>query len=813
MKRHSIISVVSLIVAVQLVWFNLSRAQDDVFNVGQGSLRILPDNGNTIDRPVIDLPLKHTTVNASISGFLSRVTVTQHFENNQNHPVEAVYVFPLPDQAAVDSMTMTIGEKVIKGVIKERHEAEKIYDEARSSGKTASLLTQERPNIFTQSVANIIPGDRIDITISYVQDLKYDDGQYEFNFPMVVGPRFIPGTPIGHSGGGWAHDTDQVPDASRISPPVLKPGVRSGHDIEVHVTLDAGLPIRDLQSPSHQINLEYQNEQSATVSLRPSDTVPNKDFILRYAVSGKLPEAALLTHADDRGGFFSLMIQPPVDVDIREVTPKEMIFVVDCSGSMMGAPIEKAKEAMRKCIAGMNPKDSFQIIQFSNSASGFSPRPVPNTSENVKRGLAFIDQMSGSGGTQMIEGIKASLDYPADPARLRIVFFMTDGYIGNETEILAAIEQRLRNARLFSFGVGSSVNHYLLDRMAEVGRGFVQYVRPDEDTQRAVDLFYHRIQNPLLTDISVDWNGLDIKDVYPAVIPDLFSAQPVILHGRYGRAGSAAITVHGKYHGSDWSQRIDIELPETEPDHDVLASIWARSRIKMLMSRMFQRNEPEIVREITDLAIQYRLMSQYTAFVAVSEEIRNKDGRLETVQIPVEIPDMVSYEGVFGDSDASIVSKAIGYVAGGSAKGLPAPSQAIKSKSYSVAQESRGMDVMEELEASRTTQDAPRNKNEEKSDHQVVHFQIGMVSGGVTRTSAEKALDAIMESLKTAISNQTTGSMILQLTVDRYGNIQKVDVLKNSFADKILEKTLIERIQKDMKLDTGDGSVTLEIRV
>jgi len=255
------------------------------------------------------------------------------------------------------------------------------------------------------------------------------------------------------------------------------------------------------------------------------------------------------------------MIQPKAELRAEEITPKEMIFVVDNSGSMSGYPIEKAKEAVRRCLRGMNPNDSFQVIRFSESASALSDRPLPNTPGNVKKGLKYVDDMQGMGGTEMIEGIKASLSYPPDPERVRIVCFMTDGYIGNENEILAAIEKLLGNARLFSFGVGSSVNRYLLDRMAEVGRGMVQYVRPDEETETCVSRFYERIDKPFLMDIDIDWNGLKVTDLYPRRIPDLFSAQPVIIHGRYTQAGKTEITLNGTVGGEAYSQPLAVELP------------------------------------------------------------------------------------------------------------------------------------------------------------------------------------------------------------------------------------------------------------
>ena len=634
-------------------------------NITSGTLMVLTNDSQV--QGILEFPLEHTDVVAEISGFVARVEVTQKFTNPYSDRIEAIYVFPLPQNAAVDDMIMKVGNRTIRGVIKTREEAKKIYEDAKNAGKIASLLEQERPNIFTQSVANIMPGDEILITIRYIQTLKYDDGGYEFVFPMVVGPRYIPGSPTGKQAGGWAPDTDKVPDASRITPPVLKPGMRSGHDISLKVSLDSGVPIQDIRSKSHDVHIETEGKSKAYIILQENDSIPNKDFILNYDVAGKKPEFAILTHRtrDELGessGFFTLMIQPQAEFENDEITPKEMVFVVDCSGSMSGKPMEKAKEAMRHSIRNMNPNDSFQIIRFSSSASKFSPKPLPNTEKNVEKGLEYINAMSGSGGTRMIEGIKASLSYPNDPEKMRIVLFMTDGYIGNEEEILAAIEDMLGDSRLFSFGVGSSVNRYLLERMAEAGRGTVQYVRPDEDTDFAVSKFYERISNPYLTDISIDWDGLDVDDVYPKRIPDLFSAQPVLIHGRYTTPGSGKIRLIGNIAGKESITEIDVEFPKENEENAGLVSIWARTRVNDLMNQMYHGENPGIVEEITNIGLEFRIMTKYTSFVAVEEKITSVDGGPpKTVMVPVEMPEGVSYEGVFGHESEDMTAMVGGY--------------------------------------------------------------------------------------------------------------------------------------------------------
>ncbi len=611
-------------------------------------------------------PLKHTAVKAEITGFLAGVTVTQEFENDSSEAIEAVYTFPLPHQAAVDDMTLVIGERVVRGKIKPRDEARAIYEAARRAGRLAGLLDQERPNIFTQSVANIPPGQRVRITIHYVEILRYEDGGYEFAFPMVVGPRYIPGRPTGRQGGGWSPDTDRVPDASRITPPVTPPGTRAGHDISVEVALDAGLAIQRLESRTHEVLVERPALNRALVRLKQKAVLPNKDFILRYDVAGGKIQSALLTHRGPKGGFFTLILAPPERVRQEDVTPKELIFVLDTSGSMSGFPIEKAKEAMKYALDGLYPRDTFNLITFSGDTRILFPKPVPATPENLRKAQEFLASRSGGGGTEMMKAIRAALA-PSDSAdHVRVVCFMTDGYVGNDLEILDEV-QRHPNARIFVFGIGSAVNRFLLARMAELGRGEVQFVGLNDDGSAAARRFHERVRNPLLTDISVDWGGLPISDVYPRRIPDLFSAAPVVLSGRYSAPARGVIRLRGKQGGREFLSELRVELP-AEASREVLATLWARARVEDLMSQDFSglqsgRARTEVREEITRLGVDFRLMTPYTSFVAVEETTVTVGGQPRRIEVPVEMPEGVSYEGVFGEQ--GIAGPARGGVVGG----------------------------------------------------------------------------------------------------------------------------------------------------
>ena len=611
----------------------------------QGTLQVVDGSGKL----KAICPLKHTDVKVEITGFLSRVNVTQEFENPFKEKIEAVYVFPLPANSAVDDMTMVVGERIVRGKILRREEAQAVYDAAKSGGQVASLLNQERPNIFTQSVANILPGEKVKITISYVETLKYEAGSYEFSFPMVVGPRYMPGAATGQKGSGTAPDTTQVPDASRISPKLAPEGMRAGHDISLDIMLDAGLPIDEIKGKSHEVELERLNAHSAHVRLKTGAMIPNKDFVLSYDVAGKNIQDALLAHRSDKGGYFTLILQPPDRVVAEDVTPKELVFVLDTSGSMSGFPIEKAKETMKLALDGLYPADTFNLITFAGDTSILFPQPVAATPANLKKAQAFLADRSGSGGTEMMKAIQASLEATDSQDHVRIVCFMTDGYVGNEMEIISEV-QKHPNARVFGFGIGSSVNKFLLDKMSEYGRGEVEYVAPNDDGSAAARRFHERVRNPLLTDISVDWNGLPVSDVYPQRIPDLFGAKPVILTGRYTGAGHGVIRLKGKMSGREFVREIAVDFPEAEAQHNVLSSLWARQRIDDLMGHDYsgaQRGEmkPELKETIINLGLEYRLMTQFTSFVAVEEMIVTDGGQPRRIDVPVEVPEGVNREG------------------------------------------------------------------------------------------------------------------------------------------------------------------------
>lgn len=581
-------------------------------------------------------PLRRTRVNANIEGFGARVTVVQLFENPSSTPIEAIYTFPLPNDGAVDRMRMKVGNRIIEGEIKRRDEAKAIYEAAKKAGQVASLLNQERPNIFTQSVANIMPGAQVEIEISYVQLLKYEEGQFEFNFPMVVGPRYL-----GHT-----------EDPGKISPPITPKGTRTGAGIELAVSLNAGAPIVEMKSILHDVDIKGQiGQTSAQITLKKKDEIPNRDFILRYRTATDSVQSAFITHYDkQKGGFFQLILIPPKAVQPKQIAPKEVIFLVDQSGSQQGFPIEKSKELMLKLIDTLHPDDTFNVAGFSNTTSWLWKESRATTVEHISEAKAYINKMSGTGGTEMLSALKnVHAAFDKDSGRLPILLFSTDGFVGNEQEILRTVRKEHQDIRMFTFGIGNGVNRFLIDGLGTVGRGDCEYVTLREKADEAVNRFVRRLENPVLTDIEVRTEGAGIASVLPGKVPDLFSEKPIMVSGRYSSPGAAVLTVSGKLGGEPWAKEIRVNLG-TSSNAAVIPTLWARRQVDELTaqdtSALGEGKSP--AEQITAVALEFSIMSQYTSFVAVEKKVVNVDGQMKTVSVPVEMTDGVSYEGIYG---------------------------------------------------------------------------------------------------------------------------------------------------------------------
>ena len=591
----------------------------------------------------VPVPLKHTSVTGNIDGYIASVDVTQQFQNPYSSKIEAVYVFPLPENAAVNEFVMTVGERKIRGIIREREQAEKIYNEARSQGHVASLLTEERPNIFTQKVANIEPGKQIDINIRYFNTLRYDDGAYEFVFPMVVGPRYNP--PATTDGIGSVARGAHNASGQNTEVQYLAPNERSGHDVSVSLNIKAGVNIENVRCVNHSVDITESSESERQITLSPSDSIPNKDFVLRYKVAGEQIKTAMMTHKDDHGQYFTMMLYPPAELKQVQRSPMEMVFVLDCSGSMNGRPLDQARAAVTHALQKLTPRDTFQIIDLSNTASQLGPAPINATPENLRNGLAYLASLNGSGGTEMIEGLKSALDFPHDEGRYRVVSFMTDGYIGNDADILHAVAQKTGDSRIFSFGVGQSPNRYLMDRMALLGRGAVAYLSLNDDPVQIMEQFQQSISHPAMTDLSINWGSMNVTDVYPQIIPDLIVGRPVVLTGRFtGEPGT--VTVNGRTGMQPVSYSVALDAKDANKEHKGIGAVWARLKIADLMAQISRTPDQaeQIQQSVLKTALDYSLMSALTAFVAVDSMTKTEGAFGTTVAVPVPVPEGVRYD-------------------------------------------------------------------------------------------------------------------------------------------------------------------------
>jgi len=776
-------------------------------------------NESTKDRPVSGLyvqtsdrkqqafTLTNTDVKGKISGNISRVEVTQTFQNPYDKPLEAIYVFPLPDQAAVDDMEIKIGDRVIRGDIKKREEAKEIYDRARKEGRTAGLLEQERDNIFTQSLANIKPGEQIKVTIRYTESLKFEKGDYEFVFPMVVGPRYIPGQAIDPKG-----NTIQVPDASRINPPVLRPETRSGNDITVNLQIDAGVPIRNLYSTSHRIDVQ-NNSETVQLKLASGDNIPNKDLIVRYKVSGDRTEPTILTTNTDQGSHFATYLIPAIAYRSDQIVPKDVVFLMDTSGSQSGDPIIKSRELMRRFINGLNPGDTFTIIDFSNTTRQLSSYPLQNNAINRQKAMNYIDQVDANGGTELMNGINAVTKFPtASDGRIRSVVLITDGYIGNDNEVIAAVQKNLKPGnRLYSFGVGSSVNRYLLERVAEMGRGTARVVRQDEPTQEVAEKFFRQINNPVLTNIQVKWEGDGTApEIYPSNAPDLFAEQPLVLFGKKGDRLNGKLKITGIAAGGErYVQTLDVNFDGVNSNLGI-AQLWGRARIKDLMNQMFGGEVKSLVDAVTQTALNYRLLSQYTAFVAVSDEVRvNPDGSKMTVQVPVELPQGVDFGMTTEEIENNRTLKPAAPIPSALPRQYSVPSGRVQGGAVT------GSD---QLNLRLRTNVDPANIPAEPStvSKQAPSSQVQVVNiSGLTDVDINLVQQAIAQQLQSInLPTGFKGTIVLEIPIQN-GRLTRfvLDDVASTVKDKNLVETIKRSLQNVVLPSTAKGTMRLTLSI
>jgi Ca-activated chloride channel family protein len=597
----------------------------------------------------VPAPALETDVVIKVSGMVLRATVSQKYYNASDKWMEGVYTFPLPENAAVDYMKLVIGERIIEGQIKEKAEAKKVYEQAKREGKKASLVEQERPNVFTTSVANIAPGEKISVTIEYQQEVKYDSGKFSFRFPMVIGPRYIPGVPTGSApqGEGWAPDTDSVPDASRITPPVRHPSEGEINPVRMTVLLDAGVPLKEIKSLYHEVDIDDDGGTAYTISLEEGETPANKDFALEWIPEEDAQPRASVFFEEAGGKKFALImvIPPAVDPDDVKRIPKETVYILDRSGSMEGTSIIQAKKALQKAIDSLYPEDTFNIVSFSDSADILFPACRPADEENIAQAKRYVENVQAGGGTEMMTALKLAFVGDAQPGRLRQVIFITDGNVGNENELFTYIKSNLAGRRLFTVGIGSAPNSYFMTKAAEEGKGSYTFIGNLNEVEVKMSELFAKIENPMLKDISVNW-GNPGPEIYPSQIPDLYSGEPVVLVAMFGSEVPAVMNITGLKGGEKWSSKIDL-LNASKGSG--IAKLWAKRKINSLMDEYQQSNNEATKTEVVQTALAYGLVTKFTSLVAVDiTPVKPADEQSVTKAVETNLPEGWDYDSVFG---------------------------------------------------------------------------------------------------------------------------------------------------------------------
>lgn len=589
----------------------------------------------TIDR----LPLKETRVDVAITGVIADVTVRQIYENHGQRPLHARYVFPASTRAAVYGMTMTVGDMRIVAKIKERVQAKREFETAKQEGKSASLLEESRPNVFTMNVANVMPGDTIAVELKYTELLVPTDGTYEFVYPTVVGPRY-----------SEKSESQATPHDEFIRAPYSHQDELPKSELSISGVISTGVPIQQVASPSHQVVVRARGRGQADIVLADAERFSgNRDFILRYRLAGETIGSGLLLH-QGRGGadenFFLLMAQPPQAVATDEIPPREYIFVVDVSGSMHGFPLDTGKKLMGDLVNVLRPSDTFNIVVFADGSETFSTDSVPATRPNLTRALQFIGAKNGGGGTRLLAALERAVAIPRREAVSRTIVLLSDGYIEAETAVFDYVRGQLHDANFFAFGIGSAVNRYLIEGVARAGLGEPFIVTGPDEASEAAERLRRYIDTPVLTGIDVKFTGFDVYDVEPRTIPDLFASRPIVVFGKWRGAAGGSIELSGTTGRAPYHTSIAVAPPPAEARHGALRHLWARTRIANLDDFGPGAVDEERMREVTSLGLTYGLLTKYTSFVAVQEIIRRTDVDADDVDQPLPLPAGVSDRAV-----------------------------------------------------------------------------------------------------------------------------------------------------------------------
>lgn len=593
------------------------------------------------DCPVDLFPLKSTEVTTNINGVIAETYVVQTYANESDTPINAKYVFPTSTGVTMHGMKMEIGNNVVTAKIKEKEEAKEEYEEAKSEGKSASLVEQKRPNVFTMDVANIMPGDTARIELHYTELISPTDGTYEFVFPTVVGPRYAAPPESGEEADAQSDDW--------VSSPYLPNGETPPGKYLINVNLSTGVPIAGIESKSHEIKVEQEEESRAKITLaNPEDYAGNRDFILDYKLTGEEVQSGLMLTSSGEENYFMLTVQPPERFAPEDVPPREYIFVLDVSGSMIGYPLDTAKTLIRDLVSNLKETDKFNLILFANETYRLSPESLPATAKNIRYATRMIDKETGGGGTSMMPALEEAIAIPEEEDFARSVVIITDGYVSNEDEIFDLINSHMDTSSFFSFGIGSSVNDYLIKGIAQCGMGEAFVVTNSEDAETSASSFRTYIEAPLLTGITIDYKGFDVYDVATSAPSILYAKKPIVLFGKWKGEPSGTITIAGKSGTEDYTQEIPVDGVAVDEDNEAIRYLWARTKLDQLAGFGSLRNDDSVKEEITQIGLEYNMTTPYTSFVAVIEEVRNPEGNSKDVNQASPLPLGVSNLAVGG---------------------------------------------------------------------------------------------------------------------------------------------------------------------
>ena len=596
-----------------------------------------------------NLPLEAIDVDATLTGLVARVALTQTFGNRFDQPLEASYIFPLPDRAAVTEFRMEVGERVVEGVLKERGQARADYDSAVREGRRASIAEEERPGVFTMRVGNLLPGERVTVRLVMTGPLPWDEGEATFRFPLVVAPRYIPGAPLEGEpvGTGTEPDTDAVPDASRITPPVLLPGFPNPVDLSIRVRIDpAGLELGAVRSSLHTV-VEEERDGIRTVRAEPGERA-NRDFVLRLQTGSSAVSTAVTAAEDAEGGHgtFALTLLPPVGTDV--VTPRDLVFVLDRSGSMGGWKMVAARRAVARMVDGLTGRDRFALLAFDNVIEA-----PPELGDGLQvagdharfQAVEFLSRLEARGGTEMAAPLTRALDLLAGPAggepagRDLALVLVTDGQVGNEDQLLRLLAPRLGGVRVYTVGVDTAVNEGFLKRLAGLGGGACELVESEDRLDAVMERVHRRIGAPVLTGLELEPSGLDVDraSLAPRRLADLFAGSPLVVSGRFKGDPEGAVVVRGRdAAGQPWSASVSVTLGGSP----ALTATWARAHLRDLEDRYATDPSPdrELERRIVETSLRFGVLCRFTAFVAADVQVVNEGGVVHRVLQPVEAP-------------------------------------------------------------------------------------------------------------------------------------------------------------------------------